>query len=129
MFFLDDEQVLDLQSAIIAQSGGAKGLRDKSIFQSCMSQPFQGFGDTDFYVSAIDKSIAFGYFFVVNHPFMDGNKRIGHAVMAANLEANGWEIQATIDEQEKLILDLAAGLLDKETFFDWVKAHLHPLSI
>lgn len=129
MSFLSAEQVLELHSAIIVQSGGGPGMRDLAAFESCMQQPFQGFGDTDFYPSVIDKAIAFGYFLVRNHPFVDGNKRIGHAVMAVNLEFHQWEIQASIDEQEQLILDLAAGKLDKETFFEWVKVHLHPFGI
>ncbi|MFK7920440.1 MAG: type II toxin-antitoxin system death-on-curing family toxin [Bacteroidia bacterium] len=126
--FLDRKQIIDLHGAIIAQSGGASGLRDQGAFDSCLLQPFQGFGETEFYSSILDKSIAFGYFLVVNHPFIDGNKRIGHAVMVVNLDYHGYEIEAATDEQEKLILDLASGILDKETFFQWVKDHLQPLS-
>lgn len=126
--FLDEAQIIDLHEAIIAQSGGAAGLRDKGAFDSCLQQPFQGFGETDFYPSILDKSIAFGYFLVVNHPFIDGNKRIGHAVMVVNLDYHGYEIKATTDEQEKIILELASGILDKETFFQWMKDHLSPLS-
>ncbi|MEL6650805.1 MAG: Fic family protein [Bacteroidota bacterium] len=126
--FLDKEQILDLHAAIILQSGGASGIHDNGALDSCLLQPFQGFGDTDFYPGPIDKCIAFGYFLVANHPFVDGNKRIGHAVMAVNLEYHGFEIDASIDEQEQLILDLASGALDKATFVNWVKRRLRPLT-
>jgi death-on-curing protein len=60
----------------------------------------------------------------MNHPFVDGNKRIGHAAMETFLILNGFEIEASVDEQEKIILDLADGKLDRETFTDWVGKHI-----
>jgi death-on-curing protein len=60
----------------------------------------------------------------MNHPFVDGNKRIGHAAMEAFLVLNGFEIEATIDEQERVVLDLAAGPLGREPFTEWLRAHL-----
>ena len=62
----------------------------------------------------------------MNHPFVDGNKRIGHAVMETFLVLNGYEIQATTDEQEGIVLRLAAGELDRATFTDWLRSHISP---
>jgi len=58
---------------------------------------------------------------IKNHPFLDGNKRIGHATMEVFLVLNGYEIQAGIDEQEKIILDVAAGNLNREEFAAWLQ--------
>jgi death-on-curing protein len=129
MFFPDKKKILQLHVNLIKQSGGAEGVRDVDILDSCLARPFQTFGGVDLYPSIVEKAMALGFFLVKNHPFIDGNKRIGQAAMEVTLGLNGWLIQASIDEQEKLILDLAEGKLDKETFFDWVKAHLHPISL
>jgi len=73
-----------------------------------------------------DKIIEASPFFplVMNHPFVDGNKRIGHAAMETFLILNGFEIQATVDEQEKIILKLAAGKMDRKEFTAWLDSHI-----
>ena len=60
----------------------------------------------------------------MNHPFIDGNKRIGHAAMETLLVLNGFEIDAIVDEQERIILDLAAGELDRVEFTTWINNHI-----
>lgn len=128
MFFPTKEMVLQIHARLIQESGGSDGLRDEGVLDSCLSQPLNSFGGQDLYPSLLEKAAMLGFFLVSNHPFVDGNKRIGHGAMEITLILNGYEIDATTDEQEKLILDLASGILDKETFFQWVKKHLRPLS-
>ncbi|MDM9379418.1 Fic family protein [Chlorogloeopsis sp. ULAP01] len=60
----------------------------------------------------------------MNHPFIDGNKRIGHTAMEVFLVMNGWEIDADVDEQEAIILSLASGKLAREAFIQWLKSHV-----
>ena len=60
----------------------------------------------------------------MNHPFVDGNKRIGHAAMETYLMLNGYQIEATVDEHEKSILDLSAGNLTRKTLTNWLKNHV-----
>jgi death-on-curing protein len=60
----------------------------------------------------------------MNHAFVDGNKRIGHAAMETLLVLNGYELHAPVDEQEKIILDLAAGVLTRDSFNAWVQSHI-----
>ncbi len=64
---------------------------------------------------------------VQGHPFVDGNKRVGHAAMETFLVLNGTEINASIDAQERLVLDLAGGRLDRNELTDWLRHHLKPL--
>lgn len=59
-----------------------------------------------------------------NHPFADGNKRVGHAALETFLVINGWELVAGVDEQEQVILQLAAGAMQREEFVAWVQSHL-----
>jgi death on curing protein len=61
---------------------------------------------------------------VCNHPFLDGNKRVGHAAMETFLVLNGYELNAAIDDQEQIVLQLAAGNLNREDFTTWVQTHL-----
>lgn len=82
------------------------------------------FGNEDLYPETIDKAMALCYSLVMNHPFVDGNKRIGHAAMEVFLLLNGHEIESTVDEQEKIILDLAAGKMSRYDFNEWLKAHV-----
>ena len=63
-----------------------------------------------------------------NHPFIDGNKRIGHAVMVIFLRLNGLDMEAPMDEQERLILSVAAGEMDRDGFNAWLREHVVSLS-
>ena len=69
------------------------------------------FGGQELYPGLADKAAALGFSLVCNHPFVDGNKRVGHAAMETFLVLNGWELAAGVDEQEQVILRLAAGAL------------------
>ena len=60
----------------------------------------------------------------MNHPFVDGNKRTGHAAMETYLVLNGYEIDAPSDEQERVILQVTAGELKREAFAHWLGAHV-----
>ena len=82
------------------------------------------FGGVDLYPTLVDKVAALGFSLIKNHPFVDGNKRVGHAAMEMMLQFNGHEIAASVDEQEKIILALAAGQMDREPFTEWLRAHV-----
>ncbi len=81
------------------------------------------FGAQDLYPDIITKAAAFCFSLIMNHPFIDGNKRIGHASMETFLILNGYDLDAGVDEQEQIILSLAAGELGREDFVDWLKKH------
>ena len=124
MRYLSLREILELHDKIIEVSGGARGIRDMSALESSINQPRLTFDQTDLYPSIIKKAAALCFFLVMNHPFVDGNKRIGHAAMETFLILNGFEIQADIDEQEKILLTLAAGRLDLEEFTSWLNNHI-----
>jgi death-on-curing protein len=84
------------------------------------------FGGEDLYSSVIEKASALGFSLIMNHPFLDGNKRVGHAAMETFLILNGWEINANIDEQENFILGVAEGSINREQFTQWLKNHIQP---
>lgn len=124
MRFLSLNEVLEIYTRIMEQSGGAAGVRDTGALESALAQPQMTFGGQDLYPTLADKAAALGYSLVLNHPFVDGNKRIGHASMEVFLVLNGWAISAETEEQEKIILDLAAGQLSRGAFTAWLKSRV-----
>ena len=60
----------------------------------------------------------------LNHPFVDGNKRVAHAAMEVFLVLNGAELVASVDEQEQLMLDVAAGRHTREQLTIWIERHV-----
>ena len=117
-------EVLDLHRGVIEQSGGADGVRDLGGVESAVAQPQMSFGNEELYPTIESKATALCFSLVMNHPFVDGNKRIGHAAMETFLVMNGFEIVADIDDAEKIILTLAAGELSREELLEWVTSHI-----
>jgi len=115
------EEVLELHGMVLEQSGGSPGLRDRNALESALAQPDMTFGGEDLYPTLVEKACALGFSLIKNHPFLDGNKRIGHAVMEVFLVLNGHEISAAVDEQEAVILGLAAGEIGRDEFLDWLR--------
>jgi death-on-curing protein len=74
----------------------------------------------------VEKAAALCFLLVSNHPFVDGNKRLGHAAMEVFLLLNGYEINATIDDQEEIILSIAAGRIERSGFAEWLTEHVGP---
>lgn len=121
--FLTAAQVILLHAEAIEQHGGALGIRDNGGLKSAVAQPKATFGGQDLYPSILDKAAALAYSLVANHPFLDGNKRAGHAAMHIFLRLNGYEITATTDEQERIFLQVASGEMDRAHLADWLATH------
>ncbi len=121
MRYLNVVEVIDLHRQIIEQSQGAMGIRDLGALESALAQPRMTFTGKDLYPTIVDKASALGFSIVMNHPFVDGNKRTGHAAMETFLILNGLEINAYVDEQERVILALALGELKRDMFTNWLQ--------
>lgn len=124
MRYLTLKEALELHRRVIEQSGGSAGMRDIGLLESALAQPLMTFGGEDLYPTLTEKSAALCFSIVKNHPFLDGNKRVGHAVMETFLILNGHEIEALPTEQEEVILSLAAGELDREGLSEWLRNHI-----
>jgi len=79
----------------------------------------------DLYPAVIEKAAALCFFLIQNHPFVDGNKRVGHAAMETFLILNGYEIEATVDIQEQVILGIASGDASREQLVRWLEENTH----
>lgn len=126
MRYLTLAEVIDLHRRVVEESGGAHGIRDLGSLESAVAQPRMSFGDQDLYPTVVEKAAALGFSLVRNHPFLDGNKRVGHAAMETFLILNGSEIQAGVDEQESFVLALAAGEVNRDQLVDWLREHVVP---
>ena len=124
MNMLTKQQILLLHSQLIRQSGGSDGIRDEGMLDSAISQPFQTFDDMELYPSIVDKAIRLGYGLITNHPFVDGNKRIGTHALLVTLDINGIELQYQDDDLIHLILKIASGKADDRVLRTWVLAHI-----
>lgn len=122
--YLSVTEVFDLHQRLITQSGGSEGLRDQAALISAVRQPQMEFGGEELSPSISEKAAALGFALIRNHPFVDGNKRVGHAAMEVFLILNGWEIEAEVDEQERLVLDVAAGGVERDELTEWLSNHL-----
>lgn len=116
MRFLTLDEVVALHRLAINQSGGSPGVRDRGLLESAVAQPCMAFGGQDLYPGLAEKAAALGYSLVKNHPFVDGNKRVGHAALETFLVLNGHELAADVDEQERVILGVAAGTIGRDEF-------------
>lgn len=76
----------------------------------------------------VEKASALGFSLIQNHPFIDGNKRAGHAAMEIFLMLNGYEISASVDEHVYIILGVASGHVNREMFLEWLKSHVIELT-
>ena len=124
--YLSLVEILELHRRIVDATGGAAGLRDLGALQSALAQPRASYGSTELYPTLEEQAAALGYSLVLNHPFVDGNKRVGHAAMAVFLALNGHALVSPIDEAERVMLDLAAGTLARSQLVDWLRRSIRP---
>ncbi|MCC6298038.1 MAG: type II toxin-antitoxin system death-on-curing family toxin [Anaerolineales bacterium] len=124
MRYLTVSEVIELYRQTIQASGGTVGILSIESLESAVAQPRATFGGEELYPTIVEKAAALGFSLVMNHAFVDGNKRIGHYAMETFLVINGYEVDAPIDEQEAIILQLASGTLDRASFTDWVREHV-----
>ncbi len=124
-------EVVELHRRLLQATGGAFGIRDFGALESAVAQPKATFGGVDLYPTLVENAAALCLALVEGHPFVDGNKdgnkRVGHAAMETFLVLNAAEVDAPIDAQECLMLDLAAGRLDRTQLTDWLRQNLKPL--
>lgn len=95
---------------------------------SALAQPRQTFAGTELHLTVAQKAAALGFSLITNHSFVDGNKRVGHAAMETFLVLNGYEINAEVDEQERVVLQVASGEIGRAELHNWLAGHLSALA-
>lgn len=123
MKILNKRQVLLLHQHLVEETGGSPELRDEGLLESALNAPFQSFGDTSAYPSLQQKAARLCYGLVQNHPFVDGNKRIGAHAMLVFLALNGVELSYTQRELADIILQVASGEKSYDELLAWILTH------
>ena len=124
MRYLTVGEVLELYNRVMKQSGGLVGILNLGSLESAVAQPRMVFNGEDLYTTVVEKASTLGYSIIQNHPFVDGNKRAGHAALEIFLLLNGYEISASVDEQTEIVLGVASGKIDRKTFTEWLENHI-----
>lgn len=125
MIRLTSNQVRMLHRDLIAKTGGTDGVRDEGLLDSALQLPFQTFDGQALYPSIQQKAARLCSSLVGNHPFIDGNKRIGIHSMLVFLALNGVELSYTQEELITLGLSLAAGEFSCPDVLQWIMEHQH----
>ena len=120
---LTREQVILLHRELIEAHGGRAGIRDEGLLNSALASPFHTFGGQYLLTTVQQKAVRLGFGLIMNHPFVDGNKRIGTHAMLTVLAMNGIELEYTQKELYEIIVDVAAGKASFDELLNWVLNH------
>ena len=122
MIKLTIEQVLSMHKMMITETGGEDGIRDVGILDMSLNGAFQTFDGIDMYATLEEKAARLAFSIINNHPFVDGNKRVGLFVMLVFLELNGIALIYTQQELIGLGLGLAEGKINAKAVLEWILA-------
>ena len=121
--FLTSEHVVAIHEDQIRRYGGGLGVRDIGLLQSAMAQPRASFGGEWLHPTLFDMAAAYLFHLVENHPFLDGNKRVGTATTIVFLELNHIEINADETELADFVLEVAQGRINKSAIAEFLRSH------
>lgn len=117
MFLL--QQILSVHRELIEIYGGSYGIRDKDSLESALNRPFQYFGGVELYPTPELKAAAIIQSILINHPFVDGNKRVGYYLARAILLHFGFDISASENEKYDFVIAVAEGRFEIENIEKW----------
>lgn len=124
MKILTKEQILLLHSQLVKEFGGSLDIRDDSLLESAINTPFQTYVGEELYPTLLDKASRLCFGLVKNHPFVDGNKRIGTHAMLVFLAINDIDLKYTDTELIELILSVASGTQSDSDILQWLQQHI-----
>jgi death-on-curing protein len=114
-------QVLRIHSQLIQAYGGAEGIRNLGLLESALARPFMMFARVPLYATPLEKAAALIESILINHPFIDGNKRTGYALMRAFLLENGLDIRHDDEKSYHFVISIAAGQLKFDDILLWLR--------
>ena len=114
--------VLVIHSELLREFGGKPGLRDRGLLESALDRPrnLEAYEGADIFRLAA----AYAFGIIKNHPFIDGNKRVGFITAYTFLSINGFELNASEEEAVIMIEGVAAGSVDEKTLAEWLRDHV-----
>ena len=123
---LSASQLVALHGELLKAFGGRRGLRDRGALESAAARPGMTFDGEDLYPDLAAKVAALMHSLVVNHAFVDGNKRVGAAAAELVVEVNGYRLLSSDSDLETVTLAVARGELSAEALAIWFRHRLEP---
>ena len=120
MIIINEEVAISLHLEMAKVTGGDVGVRDAGLLDSALNSPYQSFGGEDLYKTVEEKAARLGFSLIANHPFVDGNKRIGIYIMLVFLEVNGVELDPSDDEVIRVALAVASSEMSYDGLLGWI---------
>ena len=120
------EEAISIHDQLLRASGGAFGLRDKNGLESALGRPYMTFGGSDLYPEPLDKAAAIMESIIMNHPFLDGNKRTGYALCRLLLNTFELDFRGSDDDEYELVHAVATGTLDLAGIKAWLTPRIVP---
>lgn len=124
--FLTLDEVLEIHQSQIELFGGSTGIRDMGLLQSALSMPRAMFGGKYLHADLFEMAAAYLFHLASNHPFLDGNKRIGTVAAIVFLEMNEMDFHADEEELEQIVMDVAQGKVEKPTLAEFFRRNSSP---
>jgi len=118
---ISKSEIIKLHQLSIKKYGGSFGIRDEGLLESAIGRPFQTFGGYDLYVSTIEKAAAIAESIIINHPFIDGNKRTGFLTMLAILKIGGLNLIASEEDAYQFTISISTGEIKFDKIVEWLK--------
>lgn len=118
------EDAIKIQSVLIDKFGGADGLRDGKLLESALMRPYQTIDNKDLYPTPSEKAAAIIESILINHPFIDGNKRFGYVAMRLTLMDYGLDISADQDDKYDFVIKIAKGEYKFDKILNWINKRL-----
>lgn len=119
------ENVMEVYKVLTDSTGGTVGVRDEGLLLSAIEAPYQTFGGIDLFPTVLEKGVRLGYGLVSNHPFVDGNKRIGILVMLVFLQLNGINLELTDEMIVDVTLKVASGVYKYEDLLNIIQNNIN----
>jgi death on curing protein len=113
-------EILKILKTLIDSFGGSQGVRDMSVLESALARPFQKYDNKDLYGTTIEKAAALVESLLVNHPFVDGNKRTGYTALRLYLMQNGLDFNNAQSVRYDFIISIASGQLKYDGILSWL---------
>jgi len=122
------EEAIRRHNILIDLFGGSKGVRDLNGLQAALARPYATFDGQELYPNPVDKAAAILESLVINHPFIDGNKRIAYALMFLILAENGFYLKISQDEQYAFVIAASTGEIRYDEIKAWLEVNVTPIS-
>lgn len=118
------DQAIGIHQVLIEKFGGASGIKDRGALEAALNRPYATFDQKDLYPSPVEKAAAILESILINHPFIDGNKRTDYVLMRLTLMEGEMDIKASQKEKYEFVIKVSEGKLDISRIKEWIASHI-----